>query len=388
MSRFCLTISCQEFIKPPVSEAASAASDGSTPSLPTMKRCYFSSIISAFSAPRLVPVFVVALVSASASAQTYVWVANQNSGIVGKYDVSNGAAVAANLITGLNNPYALAIDSSGRLYVANEGDGTVGVYNAATGAAITVPLVTVPGGHSDGIAVDGNGTLFVSDRVNHTITRYNAANGSLIGTTAAGINQPYGLALDGAGSLFAVSPAEGKIAKYNASTGALVDASFVTGLHLSTALAIGGGNIYTNTYAGNNSNASIAVYSLATGSAVPVGGNFSNSANNTFLEGVALDGSGNLLVSHSANPGKVFQFNASTGALNNASFIDVGTFGGFGPSPQGLLVSAIPEPSTYAAVLGCLAGAGTMIHRRRRPRGSLGTGETGNAGGARRPKAD
>jgi WD40 repeat protein len=64
-----------------------------------------------------------------------------NSGTVGLYNASTGAAINSSFITGLNSPLGLAI-SGNNLFVANFGNGTVGEYNATTGAAINPSFIT------------------------------------------------------------------------------------------------------------------------------------------------------------------------------------------------------------------------------------------------------
>jgi hypothetical protein len=54
-----------------------------------------------------------------------------DAGFVGEFDGTTGAAINANLITGLYGPVGLAL-SGNTLFVANYLDGTVGAYNAST----------------------------------------------------------------------------------------------------------------------------------------------------------------------------------------------------------------------------------------------------------------
>lgn len=65
------------------------------------------------------------------------------------------------ITTGIDNPDALAFDSSGNLYVANEGGNTVTVYAAGSGT----PSRTISIGihHPDALAIDADGNLYVAD---------------------------------------------------------------------------------------------------------------------------------------------------------------------------------------------------------------------------------
>src|SRR5690348_731553 len=80
----------------------------------------------------------------SARAQV-LYVSQGGDSIVGEYDATSGAAINANLITGLNRPVGLAL-SGNNLLVVNFGGTTVGEYNATTGAAINANFITVLAG--------------------------------------------------------------------------------------------------------------------------------------------------------------------------------------------------------------------------------------------------
>ena len=73
----------------------------------------------------------------NAHAQLYV---AETPGFVSKYDATTGAAISPSFITGLNDPFALAVLGN-TLFVANSDSGTVGAYDATTGAAINVNLI-------------------------------------------------------------------------------------------------------------------------------------------------------------------------------------------------------------------------------------------------------
>ena len=62
-------------------------------------------------------------------------------GFVGKYDATTGAAISPSFITGLNQPFGLAVKSN-TLFVANQSNGTIGEYDAKTGAAVNANFIT------------------------------------------------------------------------------------------------------------------------------------------------------------------------------------------------------------------------------------------------------
>jgi hypothetical protein len=137
-----------------------------------------------------------------AHAQT-VYVADQ-AGTIGEYNGSTGAPINASLVSGLNNPTALAL--SGRdLYVVNNGAGTIGEYDATTGAPIN--------------------TFLPSGLIGPTITGIAVSGGNLYVASESG---PFG-----------------QVGEYYASTGAVVNATLITGLfHIEGGMAVSGGSLY------------------------------------------------------------------------------------------------------------------------------------------------
>jgi len=73
-----------------------------------------------------------------------LFVVDQYSGTIGKYTTS-GATVNAALVSGLNDPFGIAV-SGGHLFVTNQGggtnNGTIGEYDATSGATINAALVS------------------------------------------------------------------------------------------------------------------------------------------------------------------------------------------------------------------------------------------------------
>ena len=80
------------------------------------------------------------------------------AGAMGEYDVTTGAPINANFITGLNWPTTLAL-SGNTLFVASLGSTTVGEYNAITDAVINASFITGLPGPTE-LALSGN-HLFV-----------------------------------------------------------------------------------------------------------------------------------------------------------------------------------------------------------------------------------
>jgi len=126
----------------------------------------------------------------------HIFVANAannvaGNGTVGEFNL-DGSAVNTALISGLTQPFSISL-ANGYLYITSLGagnNGKVGVYDATTGAAVNANLVTGLGGGTQQIAVTGN-SLYVAK--GGTVAEYNATSGALVnsslitglGTTAA-----------------------------------------------------------------------------------------------------------------------------------------------------------------------------------------------------------
>src|SRR5258708_5024157 len=83
------------------------------------------------------------------------------TGTVSTYDAITGAVINPLLVTGLSEPFGLAV-AGGNLWVQSDATQTVGEYNATTGAAINASLI--PNGLA-GVAIDGN-NLYIVNRTN------------------------------------------------------------------------------------------------------------------------------------------------------------------------------------------------------------------------------
>jgi hypothetical protein len=96
----------------------------------------------------------------SARAQL-LYVVQNTANSVGEYNATTGAAINANLITGLNGPVGLVL-SGNSLFVTNDAGSTVGKYDATTGAVINASFISgLNAGGPPAVAISGN-TLFVA----------------------------------------------------------------------------------------------------------------------------------------------------------------------------------------------------------------------------------
>jgi hypothetical protein len=88
-------------------------------------------------------------------------ISNSYNGTIGEYDPNTGNAINASLMSGVPNPYGLAVTGS-KLFVATTNNDRVAEYNVNTGALINPSFVTGTfSGYPSGLAASGD-TLYVS----------------------------------------------------------------------------------------------------------------------------------------------------------------------------------------------------------------------------------
>ncbi len=242
----------------------------------------------------------------------------------------------------LQYPVSLALDSAGNLFVADASANTIlkispaGVVSTVAGAPGMTgsqdgtgagAMFNLPGG----VAMDGGGNVFVADTGNSTIRKITSAGvvttfagspttrGSRDGVgTAAQFNQPVGLAIDPAGNLYVADTFNATIRKI-ASDGTVTTLAGTAGTrgdadgtgaaaqfnHPDGIAVDGAGNVYVaDTF--NDTVRKITpagVVSTLAGSAGIAGATDLAGANALFNQpaGIAVDGSGNVLVADTAN---------------------------------------------------------------------------------------
>ena len=207
------------------------------------------------------------------------------SGTAG-FSGDGGAATAAQL----NEPYGVAVDSSGNLYIAEWNNNRIRKVNSA-GVISTVAGTGTAGFSGDGgaataaqlsnpqdVALDAAGNLYIADVNNNRIRKVNSAGviSTVAGTGTAGfsgdggaatsaqLHWPRGVALDGAGNLYIVDNNNHRIRKVDSSGS------------ISTVAGTG-----TAGYSGDGGAATAAQLSNP--------------------RGVALDGAGNLYIADTSN---------------------------------------------------------------------------------------
>lgn len=317
-----------------------------------------------------------ALSFAPALAQT-LFVVNGSGTTVGAYDANTGAVINASFISSPISPMSVAV-SGNDLFVGYWGDSGgngngrgVARYNATTGALIDSSFI--PGVAPTGMTVLNN-TLYVADYLWDTVGSYNATTGAVINASLfSGINNHLW------GALAAVPDASiyGTDVVFFSSIGIPGTTGYAGGVfgHPSpsypdepyleiTMMSDRNGEthhgIYGLAHSGNlmwavHEDGKIVAYDDHYG--LPVAGPAVITGSQVPFAATAY---GNTLFVSNLG-GTVATYNATTGELINASFIT----GLDGPFSMAVMpASAVPEPATYAALLG-LAAIGAVVLRRR-----------------------
>src|SRR5262249_35897829 len=97
--------------------------------------------------------------------------------------------VAANplttVVSGLNTPFGVGVDSAGNVYVADTYNGAIKKYNPATQQVST--LVSSGLNQPFGVAVDSWGNVYIADFRDNAIKEYHAAS-QTVTTLVSGLN--------------------------------------------------------------------------------------------------------------------------------------------------------------------------------------------------------
>jgi hypothetical protein len=290
----------------------------------------------------------------------------QISTVAGDHSLGCGYSGDGTSATGaqINQPYSVAVDSSGDIFIADYSNSVIREVSASSGDISTFAGVAVPdpnhSGHmtglpaysgdgyvatdaelgflnatpyGSGMATDSSGNIFVADTANHAIRKVSASTGAittvvgngLIGHSGDGgpaanaqLFYPRDVALDGSGNIFIMDTGNCVIRKVTASTGVITT---VAGTPPDSS-----GNYYCN-YSGDGGLATSAELNPID-LLIPGGG-------------VAVDSSGNIFIADTGN-GVIREVSASTGIITTvaglANSVNVGGGDG-GPATSATLFS-------------------------------------------------
>ena len=162
-----------------------------------------------------------------------LYVANDTAlGTVSVFTLVGTTPIAT--FTGLTDPDALAFDSTGDLFVANEGAGTVSEFTPGSTAptgTLTIGLGTRP----DALAFDAGDDLFVANYVAGTVSVFTLVGSTTPAVTLTGLTGPDALAFDSNGNLYVANYGSGTVSEF--APGSTTPTATLTGLNFPDALA-------------------------------------------------------------------------------------------------------------------------------------------------------
>jgi hypothetical protein len=295
-----------------------------------------------------------AIVNTAGSEALLISTNTPNAPEVLHYDSTIGAPIGSGVFTSSAGGGGLTFGPNGNLFIPGNlpipGGGGVLEFNGTTGAPVGNG-VFVPGapGAFD-LAFGPNGNLFVTSRftgpnlgngATGQVLEFDGKTGAPIGNGifvqggTAGLYDPYGLAFGPNGNLFVVDGSNARVLQYDGTTGAPVGTGvFLPSGTASVGLAFGpNGNLFVgngNVEAGQGPfPGKILEFNSTTGA--PVGSGIFVPAGSSALKdplGMAFGPNGNLYVVDGGEPGQVFEFDGTTGApVNGGVFIPAGSAG-------------------------------------------------------------
>ena len=233
--------------------------------------------------------------------------------------VAAGAGVSANLVTVAGNGTA----------------GSLGDGGAATSAQLSLKLDSMH--MRSGVAIASDGTIFIADTENATIRRISSASSSEPGvirsiagkwgpTQSVQLYEPMGLALDRAGNLYIADHGANAVIEVHdatASNPGKIEVLAHVAQAAGVAVTADGSRVFVAApESGSLLRFDAATHGITSASSVfgrtacraPTG----TAAQNSCLDGLALDGGGNLFVADSAGS-RILRIDAVTQRLNTAA---------------------------------------------------------------------
>jgi hypothetical protein len=144
-----------------------------------------------------------------------ICVADRNNGALRRLDLA--ANRCRTLLTGLNQPVAVAVDQANAVYILTHGDGTLQKLDRGVVSVVTRQLSS-----PTAITYDGTNTFFVTQS-DGTIMQIGATNGVVTGPIVTGLRHPGGIALLDNGLLAVTETAAGVVTTWDPKSGSMVE---------------------------------------------------------------------------------------------------------------------------------------------------------------------
>jgi sugar lactone lactonase YvrE len=208
------------------------------------------------------------------------------------------------LVSGLNNPYSVAVDNVGNLYIADTFNKVIKKWTAANTNVTTLISVL---NYSLGVAVDCMGNIYFSKGEfgnNCAIEEWTVANTNFITLVSSGLYGPYGVAVDGAGNVYFSDYGFNVLNKWTAAN-SNVTTLVSSGLSMPSGVAVDvAGNVYIADFENHAVKKWTSANSTVTTLAASGVGN---------PRGVAVDGAGNVYIADADE--EVYKWTAASGIV-------------------------------------------------------------------------
>jgi sugar lactone lactonase YvrE len=286
------------------------------------------------------------LITVGLQAQT-LFVSDYSTGLITALPLAGGSSTFAN--AGGSQPEGMVLDSAGNLYVAYAASNTIMKFTpGGVGSVFGTTIVT----HPTGLAFDSAGNLYASMTNNGTIEKFGPGGGtSTVFATGFGVGAVLGLAIDSADNVYGASyQASGFI--YQVGPGGGAATAIASSLNYPNSLAFDdAGNLYA-TIGGT-----VGIQKYAAGTWTP----------SVFVAPIT---SGPTAIVYDPGSATFFVSMISTGTIERYALngTDLGVFASGFTSASSLAISAVPEPSAYAALFG-LGALGFAAWRKRQVTG-------------------
>lgn len=188
------------------------------------------------------------------------------------------------LSSGLQSPFAVAVDGAGNIYIADTGKNSIDEANAATQKVST--LVSGLNGPT-GVAVDTQGNVYFADSKNNAIKEFIPSQDLVIPLVSTGLTRPIGVAVDSRGNVYFSDSGHNAVKLWIAATSKVVTL-VQTGLSSPLGVAV---DAQGNVYIADNGNKQIKEWNPAGKTVATL---ISTGLNNPY--GIAVDGDGNVYV--------------------------------------------------------------------------------------------
>jgi hypothetical protein len=152
------------------------------------------------------------------------------------------------IVSGLDNPFAVAVDGGGNVYIADNDDDHV-IKVPWTGNGYGTQTIVGSGlDYPVGVAVDGSGNVYIGDNGHSRVVKVPwTGNGYGTQTTVgSGLSYPYGVAVDGSGNVYFDDTTNQRVVKVPwTGSGYGTQTTVASGLNYPYGVAVdGSGNVY------------------------------------------------------------------------------------------------------------------------------------------------